>query len=168
MNLFQILKINQKSCFSTNQYGLKEFDRGSSKEHFYKIIWKSANQIWWRRFLKIFSFCCHGNQNSAWIPKIWRISGEVNVRMLPVKFHPNWPTGYWVKKVDGRRTTDAGQKSITLTHLEHFVHRWAKTRMKCHLPLNFNLLTCCLPPKEDHTQHLPHTLWRKVLDVIIL
>ena len=29
-------------CFSTNQLGLKECDRGSPKQHFYKIIWKSA------------------------------------------------------------------------------------------------------------------------------
>ena len=38
--------------FFTNQHGLKESDRGSSKEHFYKIIWKSANQFGRRRYFK--------------------------------------------------------------------------------------------------------------------
>ena len=39
--------------------------------------------------------------------------------MLSVKFHSNWPTGYWGEEVDGRQTTDTGQKAITITHLEH-------------------------------------------------
>ena len=89
-----------RPCFSTNQHGLKESGRGSSKEHFYKIIWKSAKQFGRWRILKFFSFRCHGNQNSAWIPKIWRNSGEVIERMLSVKFHPNWPTGYWGEDVE--------------------------------------------------------------------
>ena len=109
-------------CFSTNQYGLKESDRGSSKKHFYKFIWKSANQFWRRRILLLFSFRCHGNQNSAWIPKNWRNSDTVIVRMLSVKFHPNWPTGYWKEEVDARRTLHAGQKATTITQ----VLRWAK------------------------------------------
>ena len=40
-------------CFSINHHGSKESDRGSSKEQFYKIIWKFANQFG-RRILK---FC---------------------------------------------------------------------------------------------------------------
>ena len=34
-----------RPCFSTNQHGLKESDRGSLKEHFYKIIWKFAKHL---------------------------------------------------------------------------------------------------------------------------
>ena len=101
-----------RACFLTNQHGLKESDRGSSKEHFYKIIWKSANQFGRRRILKFFSFHCHGNQNSAWIPKLWRKFDEVIERMLSVKFHPNWPTGYWEEEVDGRRTSHNGRRTM--------------------------------------------------------
>ena len=126
-------------CVLTNQYGLKESDKGSTKEHFYKIIWKSANQFWRRRFLKFFSFRCHGKQNSAWIPKIWRNSGEVIVRMLPVKFHPNWPTSYWGEKVDGRRTTDAGQKAITITHLEPCLFYYSTVIQRPILYLNLSI-----------------------------
>ena len=63
-----------RPCFLTNQHGLKESDRGSSKDHLYKIIWKSANQFGRRRIF--FFLRCHGNQNFAWIPKVWRNSGE--------------------------------------------------------------------------------------------
>ena len=98
-------------CCSTNQHGFKESDRGSPKENFYKQFWKSANQFWRRRFLKFFSFRYNENQNSAWIPKNWRNSGEVIVRMLPVKFHPNWPTGYWGEKVDERRTMNDARRT---------------------------------------------------------
>ena len=35
----------------TNQHGLKESDRGSPKDHFYKIIWKTSLHIR-RRFFK--------------------------------------------------------------------------------------------------------------------
>ena len=41
--------------FLTNQHGLKESDRGSAKQHLYKIIWKSAEHFRRRRFFK-FSF----------------------------------------------------------------------------------------------------------------
>ena len=89
-----------------------------------KIIWKSANQFGRRRILKFFSFRCHGNQNSAWIPKIWRKCGEVIERMLSVKFHPNWPTGYWGEEVDARRTMDDGRR----TNGNHNNSPWAKLR----------------------------------------
>ena len=86
--------------------------------NFYKIIWKSANQFGRRRrILKFVSFCCHGNKNSAWIPTIWRKSGEVIERMLSVKFHPNWPTGYWGEEVDARQTKG-----------DHNNSPWAKLR----------------------------------------
>ena len=91
-----------RPCFSTNQNGLKESDRRLSKEHFFKIIRKSANQFW----RIIIWFRCHGNQNSAWITNIWRNSDEVNERMLSVKFHPIWPTRYWGENVDGRQMPD--------------------------------------------------------------
>ena len=61
-----------RPCFSTNQHFLKESNKGSPKEHFYKIIWKSAWHFQRRRFFKFslfFSFGCHGNQNYGWIKK---------------------------------------------------------------------------------------------------
>ena len=61
-----------RPCFSTNQHLLKESNKGSPKEHFYKIIWKSAWHFWRRRFFKFslfFSFGCHGIQNYGWIKK---------------------------------------------------------------------------------------------------
>ena len=57
--------------------------------------------------------------------------------MLSVKFHPSWPTGYRGENVDGRWTTDAGHRAITITHPEHFVHRWAKKQ------LIFTILSRC-------------------------
>ena len=97
-------------CFSTNQHGFNESDRGSPKEHFYKIIWKSVNEFVRRWIVKFFSFRCHGNQNSEWIPKIWRNSCETIGRMLSVKFQPDWSTGYWGEDVDGRTTDNLGSK----------------------------------------------------------
>ena len=41
-----------RPCFLTNQHGLKESESGSLKEHFYKIIWKSACLFRRRRFFK--------------------------------------------------------------------------------------------------------------------
>ena len=103
--LGKIAPVTWQLWFSTIQHGLKEYDTGSSKEQFLKIIWKSANQFWKKKKLKYFLFRCLGNQNSAWIPNIWRNSGEVTKRMLSVKFYLNWPTGYWGEDVDTRQTS---------------------------------------------------------------
>ena len=40
-----------RPCFSTNQHGLKESDRGSPKKNFYIIIWKLAKHFRRRRSL---------------------------------------------------------------------------------------------------------------------
>ena len=98
-----------RPCFSTNQHYFKESDRGSPKKHFYKIIWKSANQFGRRRNLKFFSFRCLGNQNSAWIPNIYK-----RILVKPLKgcflwsFSPIDPLVTEEKKL-----THAGQKAIT-------------------------------------------------------
>ena len=52
-----------RPCFLTNPNGLNNLRRGSPKEHFCKIIWKSAQWFLTRRFFKfldkksIFSSC---------------------------------------------------------------------------------------------------------------
>ena len=57
-------------------------------------------------------------------PKNWRNSGDDIERMLSVKFHPNWPTGY--RENYEWQTTHDGQKAITITRVGNFVLRWAK------------------------------------------
>ena len=76
--------------------------------------------------------------------------------MLSVKFHPNWSSGYWGE--DGR-TTDAGHRVITITHIEHFVVRWAQT---CLRTLARSIFFPALDKIHCDNDHLSYTKWLTV------
>ena len=113
-------------CFSTNQYGLNNFYRGSPKEHFYQIIFESDRQIRRRRFLKF------GHFVPFLMPQQPKFSMEFKSlnnfergqpeeqscdvsRKLSLEFGRSWCLKL---KVNTGRTTDDGQKVIRIAHLQ--------------------------------------------------
>ena len=93
--------------------------------------------------------------NSAWMPKIWRNSGEMIENMLSVKFHPNRLTDYWVEAVD-IRTKDTGQKAIEKAHINPFPH----TTILQHTTLNI------FSQKIENLYNWIDNLWLKVENIV--
>ena len=54
-----------------------------------------------------------------WEDAFCEVSSQLTHRLT----HRLQRRGYRGENIDGRRTTDAGHRAITITHLEHFVHR---------------------------------------------
>ena len=150
---FYYSHIRQNSCaswwlhFSTNQHGLQGSNRGSSKEHFDKIIWKSDRYFWRRRFITI------AMKGKTVLPPGGHVFRQINVAWVNlIEGHPMGTS----TKLFENRPTNLGEESFKslfllivmetrIVHVwrmmhnawqtrgdhnnspcEHFVLRWAK------------------------------------------
>ena len=85
-----------RPCFWTNQLGLKESDRGSLKEHFYKIIWNRPDTFGGEDFLSLHYFFLSVTMETRILHGSKTFEGEDIERMLPMNFirkkltHAQW------------------------------------------------------------------------------
>ena len=81
------------------------------------------------------------------IRTIWTTLVGDHPGIIPVKFGHNPMSGFRAEDVkvkkftdDARRTTDDGQRPVTIAHHEHFVLRWAQKGLMKHTEQIFSFI----------------------------
>ena len=119
--------------FSTNWKYFNNLGKGCPKEHLCKIIFKSGQYFWTRRFFKIWQFSpfLMPQQPKFYLQlNLWTTLKEDHLRTIPLKLFWNLSIGLVGEVIcrklltNGQTTTTDGEWSQKLTL--HFVLRWAK------------------------------------------
>ena len=110
-------KYLRRPCFPTNHHGLKLSHTGSTRTHFFTVIWKLTTHIWSKIFLKL--SLKQYKANSCMYPNTLKIFRRLDIeRMLPMKFHPKCLSIYRRELIEAKSyDTHARKDSRTTNNL---------------------------------------------------